>query len=123
MYISFYDTKKAEYDRAGRALTQHYNELKELYRNVETGADLAASAASLRAIETSYYQIAISKQILFSDWYAHYKFFAQHQIDWLDSQLKFTWRDKFPVSLRVAAAIILAAAIALYCHYKGYFSG
>ncbi|MEC6126925.1 MULTISPECIES: hypothetical protein [Acinetobacter] len=42
----------------------------------------------------------MSKQILFSNWYAHYKFFWEHQISWMDEQLKFRFiRDKIPLSL------------------------
>jgi hypothetical protein len=69
----------------------------------------------LSAIETAFYGAAISKQILFSDWFAHYKFFAQHQIEWIDEQKHFTWRDKVPVSLRIfmviAALMTLGVAV------------
>ncbi|AWN16176.1 hypothetical protein SALB1_1978 [Salinisphaera sp. LB1] len=53
-----------------------------------------------------------SKQILFSDWYAHYKFFWQHQIEWIDEQKQFTfWRDKVPLSFSLACLVALISII------------
>ncbi len=111
LYISFY--KSAEYDAIGRKMTQIFNQLRDLYRAVEGGAEIEASHARLRELEKLFYEVAISKQILFSDWFAHYKFFAQQQIDWIDFQLKFTWKDRIPLSFRVAAAVAVCATIAL----------
>lgn len=107
LYINFYNHVKADYERVGKDLTQKFNELRDLYRSVQAGADIGLSWASLKAIESSYYSVAISNQILFSDWYAHYKFFAQQQIDWVDEQKKFTWRDKFPLSLLLTLALVV----------------
>ena len=54
----------------------------------------------------------MSKQILFSDWYAHYKFFWQHQIEWVDEQKKFDFfRDKVPLSLYVFIAALILMVI------------
>jgi SMODS and SLOG-associating 2TM effector domain 6 len=109
LYISLYDHKKMEYERAGPELTQLFNELRALYRSVQAQGDLDSGLAELQAIETAYYGIAISKQILFSDWYAHYKFFAQFQID-CDEQKHFTWRDKVPLSLIVVVVLMVIGA-------------
>jgi len=111
LYITFYDHKKAEYDRVGRELTRLFNELRDLYRSVKAGADVPASLATLKAIEGIYYSLSISNQALFSDWYAHYKFFSQQQIDWIHEQKNFTWRDKFPISLLIASVLVLVAAV------------
>jgi hypothetical protein len=108
-YINPYKAK--QYDTEGRGLTQIFNELRDLYRAVQGGADLTSSHEHLKALETRYYQCGLSKQILFSDWYAHYKFFEQQQIDWIDEQLKFTWKDKFPLSFQIFAAIAALVAI------------
>jgi len=116
LYIFFYDSQKMSYEKAGRELTQIYNRLRDLYREVQSAParDLAAAEQSLRALESEYYCKCISKQILFSDWYAHYKFFWQHQIDWIDEQKRFRFlRDKVPLTFYFALAALLLAAVVL----------
>ncbi|MCJ2136848.1 SLATT domain-containing protein [Methylobacterium sp. J-026] len=110
LYISFYRSKK--YDEVGRQLTQLFNQLRDLYRSVEGGANLIESATILKEIESKYYSIAISRQILFSDWYTHYKFFAQQQIDWINEQKNFTWKDMWPLSFRMFCGVAVVALIA-----------
>lgn len=108
-YINAYKGK--EYDVAGKKLTQIFNQLRDLYQSVQGGADLQASYKQLQDLEGSYYATSISKQILFSDWYAHYKFFAQQQMNWIDDQLGFTWKDKVPLSFRVAFVLLVVASL------------
>lgn len=47
-----------------------------------------------------------------SGWYAHYKLFAETQIDWMDEQLHFTWKDKWPVSARITVLVLAIAMVA-----------
>ena len=112
LYISFYDHSKLEYERIGKQLIQLFNELRDLYRATKAGGDVTTGLATLQDIEKRYYAVAISNQIPVSDWYAHYKFFAQTQIDWIDEQKHFTWRDKVPLSLRIAIAAAFIGAVA-----------
>lgn len=99
-YISFY--RSAEYERAGKEMTVIFNELRDLYRSVQAGAEPSAALVELKNLEGRFYGVSISKQILFSDWYAHFKFFGQHQIGWIDQQLNFKfWRDKVPASAKL----------------------
>lgn len=116
LYISFYDHKKSAYESAGKDLTQIFNSLRDLYRSVESGADPLISSAQLQILENEYYRKSISKQIFLSDWYAHYKFFSQHQIDWIDEQKHFTIKDKVPLSFWVSMAllVLLVAATAIW---------
>jgi hypothetical protein len=110
VYISFYDAKKSEYENAGIALIKLFNELKRLYGDVKASAesDLDSLQKRLDEIEGRFYQTSISKQILFSEWYAHYKFFWQHQIDWIDEQKKFKFfRDKIPLTLSMVVGLPL----------------
>ncbi len=105
LYISFY--RSAEYELVGKELTTVYNELRDLYREVQAGADTATSHARMRALEQRFYATSISKQILFSDWYAHFKFFGQHQITWIDEQLHFGfWKDKLPASAKLLTVVL-----------------
>ncbi|MEM8720215.1 MAG: SLATT domain-containing protein [Cyanobacteria bacterium P01_G01_bin.39] len=66
----------------------------------------------LNDVENQYYETSISKQILFSDWYAHYKFFWQVQIDWIDEQKNFNFlRDKIPLTFSVTVILAVIALI------------
>jgi hypothetical protein len=116
LYISLYDHKKSSYEQSGVALTKLYNELKALYfkvKNINEESDCSDLQQELSDIENRCYQACISKQILFSNWYAHYKFYWEHQIEWVNEQLKFSFfRDKIPLSLWLT---ILVITIGLAC--------
>lgn len=110
LYISFYDPKKSEYAGIGTQLIQIFNELKHLYfraKSAQSG-ELENLENKLIELEGRYCKVSISKQIMFSDWYAHYKFFWQLQIGWVDEQLKFGFfRDKIPLSLYLSILIVI----------------
>lgn len=110
-YINPY--KSEDYEIEGRKLLKIYAELRDLYYDVKPGADFDKSQEKLKNLENIFYQTGISRQILFSDWFAHYKFFEQQQISWIDDELKFTWKDKFPFSLRVFSTFSVIALVLL----------
>lgn len=112
LYISFYDSQKHSYELSAKKLTQLYNQLGLLYRRVKGSEDanFAPFENELMELQKQYYECCHSKQILFSDWYAHYKFFWQHQIEWVDEEKKFgLLRDKIPLSFYIS--IVVAALI------------
>jgi len=114
MSISHYDHKKEVYDTAGGELTQLFNRLRTLYFNVKgsEGDDLSEFEEALTEIEREFGEKCISQQILFSDWYAHYKFFWQHQIGWIDEQKHFRFfRDKVPLSLSVTVVVLVVICV------------
>ena len=115
LYITLYDSEKRSYEESGVKLTQLFNKLRDLYRTLKSGpADVALTdyQASLKEIESEYYNISLSKQILFSDWYAHYKFFWVHQIDWIEEQKNFSlMRDKIPLSFSCSFLLIALVLI------------
>lgn len=114
LYISFYDSRKGDYEKAGIALTRLFNELRQLYRSTKSANDdaLPEHKEKLNDIETRYYETSISKQILFSDWFAHYKFFWQVQIDWIDEQKNFKFlRDKIPLTFSLTVVFTVIALI------------
>lgn len=114
LYITFYLDKKDEYEINGKAMTMMFNRLKSLYYSVKaSGAnDFKSELNELNAIEKEFCSIAISKQIFLSDWYAHFKFFWQHQIEWIDEQKKFKLlRDKIPLSAHIAIILIVTLVI------------
>ena len=95
-------------------MTKIFNELRDLYRDVQGGAEILSSHEKLRSLENEFYSVALSRQILFSDWYAHYKFFAQQQTDWIDEQKNFTWKDKVPLSLRILSISVMVGGVAIF---------
>lgn len=118
IYISVYDSKKSDYEKSAVEITKIFNGLRDLYREVEAlapNADFSLYWARLAAFESQYYGASISKQILFSDWYAHYKFFWQYQIDWVENQKNFSfWRDKVPLTGWLATAAIIVSIITCF---------
>lgn len=115
LYISFYRSR--EYEDAAIKQTQLFNRLRDLYRSVKAGADIAASDITFKNIEAEFYTVAISRQVFLSDWYAHYKFFAQMQTDWMDEQLHFRlWKDKIPLSAKVTIILTGIFLIATLIH-------
>ncbi|WP_436463302.1 SLATT domain-containing protein [Acinetobacter seifertii] len=119
LYISMYDAKKSEYEMAGVELTKIYNQLRTLYYSVQSKSDsddLSLLIGEYRQLENQYCSVGLSKQILFSDWYAHYKFFWQHQIDWVHQQKNFKFfRDKVPLSFYIfLVALILMTICFIY---------
>lgn len=114
LYITFYESNKSAYVASANKLTTLFNSLRDLYRTVQShpGDDVDAFVGQLHAIEKDYYETCISKQIMFSDWYAHYKFFWQYQIDWIDEQKHFTlFRDKLPLSFMFCVVLVLTGLV------------
>lgn len=116
LIISTYAEVKQKYDQNGVLLTNLYNQLKTLYFSVKSSdkTDFSDELARLEKIEVEFNTNSLSKQIFLSDWYAHYKFFWQHQIDWIDEQKHFRfWRDKVPLSFSVIIILSLVLILAL----------
>ena len=114
LYITFYEPNKSKYAESANKLTALFNALRDLYRTVQShpNDDVDLYIDQLHVIEKSYYDTCISKQILFSDWYAHYKFFWQYQIDWVDEQKKFKlFRDKLPLSFMFWMVVLLCGVV------------
>lgn len=110
LYISLYDHKKNDYESSGVKLTQLYNSLSQLYRKTKNSneSDLEVLQSEFSILQSDYYSYSLTKQILFSDWYAHYKFFWQHQIDWVDEQKQFKFfRDKIPLTFYITVILLL----------------
>lgn len=99
--INPYLENKEKYNERGVEMTQLYNQLRQLYLDVKgsSATEFEIEVLEMEAIMGRFYQISMSSQIFGSDWYAHYKFFSQHQIEWIDEQKRFRfWKDKVPTS-------------------------
>ena len=118
LYISFY--RSGEYERAGNQQIKLFNRLRDLYREVSDNADITSSQLELSRIEDEFYSSAISKQIFLSDWYAHYKFFAQTQVRWINDELHLrVWHDMVPFSAKFA---VIAFFVVMFAYFLGSFS-
>ncbi|WP_061243754.1 SLATT domain-containing protein [Leptospira interrogans] len=118
LLLSLYNKEKSNYEKVGSRLTNLFNELKILYYNVKESKipkDLKSYEKKLLEIEKEFNSTSISKQILFSEWYAHYKFFWQHQIEWIKEQKRFgLFRDKIPLSFLVLLFLIVISLIVFF---------
>jgi SMODS and SLOG-associating 2TM effector domain 6 len=121
LYINFYNHNKEAYSNAGTELTKLFNELKTLYFHVKSLDDndnLLQHQETLSKIEERFYPICLNKQILFSNWYAHYKFYWEHQISWIDQELNFKFfRDRVPLSLSLTVIVLASSAIILASNF------
>jgi SMODS and SLOG-associating 2TM effector domain 6 len=102
LYIGMYGVEKHRYEDSGKKLTQGFQDLHALYRIVKSmpdGANMSVHVQEAQTIRADALACCISKQIFLSDWYAHFKFFWQMQIDWIDEVRPFRFfRDKIPLS-------------------------
>ena len=123
IFISLYEHKKQSYENTGKQLTDIFNSLKTLYYNTKAAQDqsLVEYEKQLEQYQKEAQATCISQQILFSDWYAHYKFFWQDQIDWIEEQKQFRFfRDKLPLTFSFVSVLFLLVAVGLLVFY---FSG
>ena len=86
LYINFSIKEINKYKKAGEELTQIFNKLRQLYLTVEASENdkFKNEKNEFDKLLKSYYDTSITKQIFLSQWYAHFKFFYEFQIDWLD---------------------------------------
>lgn len=120
LQINLYNSNKEDYMKAGIKLTEIHNELKDMYYQTKSSTESEVTneeQEKLQKLLNDYYAISITKQITFSDWYAHYKFFYQAQHEWIDEQKRFTWKDKFPMSFRIWTAIVIITILVLVINF------
>lgn len=113
LYIALYESRREEYASNGKNLTDLYNDLKRLYYAALSEQSVTqAHRDELERIDKAYTEISCPHQMIFSNWYAHYKFFWEQQIGWVDDQLNFKLlRDRVPLSLSLTITIIAVAMI------------
>ncbi|MEH6473832.1 MAG: SLATT domain-containing protein [Halopseudomonas sp.] len=110
LYISQHSSDKDKFSKAGVELTDTFNQLKVLYHKVQNknADDFSQELQELEELQKKYNSQAMPNQLVLSDWYAHYKFFWQHQIEWIDEQKSFGfWRDKVPLSFTLACLFVM----------------
>ena len=88
-----------DYNMVGKELQGLYNRLRLLYNQVkgnQEDRDFSAEIEVLNNIEMRFREISISEQATATHILTNLRFFTETQIDWLDEQLHFSIRDKFP---------------------------
>ncbi|WP_238904899.1 SLATT domain-containing protein [Clostridium sp. YIM B02506] len=106
---------KEEFNNKGVMLIELFNELRDIYNQVQKLDDndlLSLEKKRMREIVEIASQNSISRQIWFSNWWAHFGFFYEMQIDWINNELKFKfWRDKVPATLKFVFFMIIVGYI------------
>jgi len=122
MAMAPFNNDKENYNQRGVEMTRLFNKLRRLYLKVQgsSSASFEAEEREMESIMNQYYDITMSNQIFGSDWYAHYKFFRQMQIDWIDEQKRFKfWKDKVPTSFIWFIIVIILAIPSWVYIFKG----
>jgi hypothetical protein len=109
LYITMKNSDKANYEEKGVKLTDLFNELKHLMLEAEhQSPDTEIINNKLQDIEARYNQSCASHHIMFASWFAHYKFFWEQQIGWINNYRPFGFfRDKVPLTLWATIILIL----------------
>lgn len=91
---------KTKYNEVGKKLTKHYNDLHFMYNKIKSSSDtedFSSYESKIEEIENDFQAISLSDQVSMTHIYTNLVFFfAGPQIDWLDEQLHFKAKDKFP---------------------------
>lgn len=119
MYLNCFNAKIDDFNEEGTRLTNNFNSLRFLYLRVKDSnkEDYNTESNELQEIIKECNSKSITKQVFMSQWYGHYKFFYEMQIDWIDEQLKFKFiKDKVPASIKiiVSTTIIVILIYAIY---------
>lgn len=92
--------RKEEYEIAGKKLIGYFNELRRMYFEIDSlndSADFSIYEIRLNDICQNVNNISISKQAIATHIITHIGFFNVMQSNWVVTELKLTWRDKFPI--------------------------
>ncbi|SDH81835.1 SLATT domain-containing protein [Myroides phaeus] len=104
IYIEPFRNNIEQFESEGVRLTKLFNKLRDLYYSVESDSNYSyyQYENKYQDILNEFYSNSISKQVFMSQWFAHFKFFYELQIDWIDKELKFKFfKDKIPNSLKI----------------------
>jgi hypothetical protein len=113
LYITMKNGEKQDYKAKGDNLTGLFNELKHLMSAAESQSpDNEIINNKLQDIEARYNQSCASHHIMFATWFAHYKFFWEQQIGWINNYRPFGFfRDKVPLTLWFTLIIVIVTTL------------
>ncbi|WP_095498384.1 SLATT domain-containing protein [Paraferrimonas haliotis] len=113
LYVTMKNGEKEGYEEKGIKLTDIFNELKHLMSELEGNSpNIQGIQDKLQGIEARYNQSCASHHIMFASWFAHYKFFWEQQIGWIEAHRPFGFfRDKVPLTLWLTIAAIITMCV------------
>lgn len=116
LYVEKFSFDIDSYTIIGKKHKNQLNKLEELYFLVKRNNDdsiLECASKELEAIINEFNDDSQPKQfILFSDWFAHFKFFCQNDISWMDEEIGFKfWKHKIPQSLKGIIILFLTTLV------------
>ena len=120
LYINVFNSSADKFEEEGIRLTKIFNRLRNLYFKVKSSDknDFTDEVNEMNGIMEEYYSNVISKQVFMSQWFAHFKFFYEMQIDWIDDQLKFKFlKDKVPNSLKIILFLLFVSFL-IFIYYE-----
>lgn len=125
LYIALNEPRRDQYAESGKELTNLFNDLKRLYYEVSGDQPITQKHRDeLTRIEKIYTEISCPHQMLFSNWYAHYKFFWEQQTQWINEQLNFRLlRDKIPLSFSFVIVIVASSILFNLAPIYGFICG
>lgn len=116
LYLDVFKNKAEEFEKEGVRLMLIFNKMRDLYLKAKSDPNFVYSnfEVEYQNLLNDFYSHTISKQVFLSQWYAHFKFFYETQIEWIDEQLKFRFfRDKFPNSLKIIFYLIIIITLSI----------
>lgn len=116
LYLDIFKNKADEFEKEGVRLMLIFNKMRDIYLKAKSDPNFVYSnfEVEYQNLLNDYYSHTISKQVFLSHWYAHFKFFYETQIEWIDEQLKFRFfRDKFPNSLKTIFFLIIIITLSI----------
>jgi hypothetical protein len=120
LYVNVFNSTVENFEKEGIRLTKIFNQLRNLYLQVEseTKTNFTCEVTEMNSIMVDFYSNVISKQVFLSQWFAHFKFFYEMQIDWIDEQLKFKFfKDKVPNSFKIIL-IFFSISLLIFAYYE-----
>ena len=119
IYVERFTFDIDSYAERGVINTNQLNQLKNLYykvKGMDDGADFSEIEMKFIEIEQEFNKESNPNQILFSNWFAHFKLFCEKDITWMDEQLHFKlWKDKLPQTMKAAMLVFVFIIIVYYC--------
>lgn len=121
IYISKYDKEKDSYNETGKELLSIFERMKTLYNKVSENDNdsFIEENQKLQELQKQFHSISISKQILFSNLFAHYKFFWEYKsnIEWIEKELSLKLKDKIPLlDILLIVGILFFILICFICN-------
>ncbi|WPO78202.1 SLATT domain-containing protein [Flavobacterium sp. KACC 22761] len=127
VYIDVFKDKADDYNNEGIRLTRIFNATRDLYYLAKGDNNFVYQNYDVRyqALLNDFYSNTLSKQVFMSQWFAHYKFFYEMQVGWIEEELKLKFfKDKVPNSLKTLILIIfIIILICISYEYRANIQG